>query len=148
MVLLAVLLAVSVAAFVLWPTDEDRIRGLVKEGARAVEAEDLDALMSKISFSYSDRHGLSYLIIKKQMQERFKRFSDIIVQYEGLEVIVAEDDTARAAMDLRVIATMGPDRGYFVGDIKEPVRLELWLRRGGSVKRWLVVNSTGYWGGY
>jgi hypothetical protein len=46
-------------------------------------------------------------------------------------------------MDVRVIATMGDARGYYIGDIREPSGLRLDLEKGPTGK-WLIVK--GAWG--
>lgn len=144
--LLVLLVATPVLLYLLWPSDEARIRKLVGEAARAAEAGDLGGVMSHVSFNYSDERGLSYLLIKKKLEGKFRTYSDIVVDYENLRVEVGEGgEGAAASMDLRVIATFGVnDRGYVLGDIGTPAGLELKLRKGGPLNRWQVVSSSGF----
>jgi len=144
--LLVVLIVSPVVLYLLWPTEEARIRKLVREAARAAEAGDVEGVMSKVSFSYQDEHGLSYAVIKRNLGEKFKLFSDIEVEYENLRVEVDEEGKeAEAAMDLRMIATAGDnDRGYVLGDVENPARLKLRLRKGGPLNKWLVVSASGF----
>jgi hypothetical protein len=146
MALLVLLVVAPVLLYLLWPSDEARIRKLVAEAARAVEAEDLKGVMSHVSFNYSDEQGMSYLLIKKNLERKFRTYSGIEVDYENLRVEVGEGgEGARADMDLRVIATFGGnDRGYVLGDLGDPVALELRLRKGGPLNRWQVVSASGF----
>lgn len=144
--LLFILIVSPVIIYLLWPTEEARIRKLVKEASRSVEAEDVDGVMSKVSYGYQDEHGLSYAVIKKSLAQKFKFYSDIEVEYENLEIEVDnERDEATASMDLRVIATFGEaDRGYVLGDLQDPARLGLRLKKGGPLNKWLVVGASGF----
>jgi hypothetical protein len=144
-ILLFILIILPVVIYLIWPTDEARIKKLIKEAISAVEKEDIDGVMSKVSFNYHDEYGQSYLLLKRNLERQFRRFSDIEVEYENLEIEV-KDDTATASMDMRVIATLGEDRGYFLGDIKEPVHLVLEFEKT-PVKKWLVLKASGfdYW---
>ncbi|GAB4390550.1 MAG: hypothetical protein Kow0025_23330 [Thermodesulfovibrionales bacterium] len=134
--LLALALA---AAWLLRPGDASRIRALIREAASAVEREDAGGVMAAISFGFRDERGRGYLELRKALEDRFRRYSDIVVEYEGLEVAV-EDGRATATMGLRVIATLGGTRGYYLGDIREPVRLRLALEKGPTGK-WLISGA-------
>ena len=64
--ILTFLLIISpVLIYFLWPSDESRIKKLVKEGATAVEKEEIDNVMAKVSFNYQDEKGFNYILIKK-----------------------------------------------------------------------------------
>lgn len=138
-IVLLLLVIAAVAVYLFWPGDEARIKKLIKEGARAIEQEDIDAVMDRVSYNYRDEHGLSYLLLKRTIERQFTRYEDIVVEYENLEVDV-KDDEAEARMDLRVIATWGVDRGYYLGDIKEPAHLTLELEKS-PARRWLIRGS-------
>lgn len=143
--LLFLLMLSPVLIYVFWPTEEAKIRKLIREAAGAVEAEDVEGVMSKISYNYQDERGLSYLVIKKSLEQRFQFYSDIEVEYDNVKIEVNEDKTeATAALDLRVIATFGQsDRGYVFGDIQNPARPKLLLKKGGALNRWLVMETSG-----
>ena len=109
-----------------------------------MEKEDIDGVMSKISYNYRDEYGLSYLILKKQLQRKFKAYSDIEFDYENLTVeVFNETEEAAAAMDLRVIAMSGEQMGYVIGG-DGPALLKLRLKKGGPLKRWQVVEASGF----
>jgi hypothetical protein len=126
--------------YFLWPSDESRIKKLIKEGAAAVEKKEVDNVMSKVSFNYQDDHGFTYILLKRVFEEQFKRMSGIKVEYENLTIEV-KDKSASASFDLRVIATIGNDTGYYIGDIKNPVRMKLFLEK--ERVSWLVIKTEG-----
>jgi hypothetical protein len=138
-IIILLLVIAGAAAYLLWPSDEARIKKLVKEEVRAVEEEDIDKVMDRVSYNYADEHGLSYLLLKRTVERQFDRYSDMVVEYENLEVDV-KDGRASARMDLRVIATWGEDRGYYLGDVKEPARLVLELEKS-PARKWLITKS-------
>jgi hypothetical protein len=133
--------AVISALFLLWPSDETRIRKLFKEGAAALEAGDIDKVMGKISFNYRDDYGMTYLTLRETLKREFQRLSDIGVEYGDLNVRV-EDATALAEVALRVVATSGNETGYIVGDIRTPLPLRFTLERERT--KWLVVKAEGF----
>jgi hypothetical protein len=138
--LLMLLIISPVVIYFIWPTDEGRIKKLFREGAKAVEARKVDDVMSKVSFSYSDRYGLSYLALKQGMERQFKLMSNIKVEYDITKLEV-KDKTAIAGMDLRVIASYGADTGYVVGDAARPAHLIFSLEKGPT--GWLISSSEG-----
>ena len=129
-----------VIVYFLWPSDQARIKRLFKEGAKAVEARKVDDVMSKISYSYTDRHGLSYLALKQGMERVFKEMQNIRVEYEITQIDV-RDKTATAGIDVRVIASYGKDTGYVLGDAARPAHLEFSLEKERT--SWLITGSEG-----
>ncbi|MBI5188286.1 MAG: hypothetical protein HZA07_04340 [Nitrospirae bacterium] len=138
--LLSLIIIAPIILYLLWPSDEGRIKRLFKEGSKAVEREDLDNVMSKVSFNYRDDYGLTYLYIKESMKSVFEQMSDIKIEYENLEIKV-NDATATADMDVRVIATIGNDTGYIVGELPKPVHLKFILEKERT--KWLVTKTEG-----
>lgn len=135
------LAALITAAILLWPSDENRIKKLFKEGAKAIEAKDIEKTMSKVSYNYRDDYGMTYLYLKETLKRQFDALSDIAVEYENLKITVSEN-TAIAEIDLRVIATVGNDTGYIIGDVKAPLRLKFTLEKERT--KWLIVKSEGF----
>lgn len=135
------LVALATAAFLLWPSDENRIKKLFKEGAEAIEAEDIEKTMSNVSYNYRDDYGMTYLYLKETLKRQFDALADIDVEYENLKIDISEK-TAIAEMDLRVIATLGNDTGYIIGDVKAPLRLKFTLEKDRT--NWLIVKSEGF----
>ncbi|MBM4146338.1 MAG: hypothetical protein FJ240_08715 [Nitrospira sp.] len=134
------LLLTPVILYLLWPSDESRIKKLFKEGSAAIEKEDLEAVMSKVSFNYQDEYGFNYLYIKKMMKHVFQQMSDIKVEYENLRINVA-DKTATAAMDVMVLATISGNTGYVLGDLAKPAHLKFTLEKERS--KWSVIKTEG-----
>ena len=138
--LLIVLFISPVIIYLLWPTDESRIRKLFKEGSKAVEARNVDEVMSKVSYNFSDEHGLSYITLKQGIERTFKEMSGIRIEYE-IKDIKVKDEKASAQMDIRVIATRGNDTGYFLGDAARPAQLKFSLEKERT--KWLVTSVQG-----
>jgi hypothetical protein len=137
---LALLILSPVIIYFLWPTDESRIRKLFREGAAAVEQEKLDDVMSKVSFSYTDKQGLAYITIKEGMRRVFQQMSGIKIEYE-IKNISVKGATAAADLDLRVIASYGTDTGYVIGDAAEPGHVKFFLEKERAA--WLVAGTEG-----
>ncbi|RJQ40485.1 MAG: hypothetical protein C4550_03485 [Nitrospiraceae bacterium] len=139
-ILLFLLIISPVLIYFLWPSDEARIKKLIKEGATAVEKEEIDNVMAKVSFSYQDEKGLTYILIKKVLESQFKSLSGIKIEYENLRIEVKEK-LATAEFDLRVIATIGSRTGYIIGDLQTPARIKLFLEKERTT--WLVIKTEG-----
>jgi hypothetical protein len=139
-VILFIFFALPIILYLLWPSDESRIKKLFKEGSQAIEKKELDAVMSKVSFNYRDEYGLTYLYIKELMKSVFQRMNDIKIEYENLDIKV-NDKNATADMDIRILATIGNDTGYILGDLAKPVHLKFTLEK--ERIKWLVIKTEG-----
>jgi hypothetical protein len=138
--ILFLLLLTPVILYLIWPSDESRIKKLFKEGSAAIEKEDLETVMSKVSFNYQDEYGFNYLYIKETMKHVFQQMSDIKVEYENLKINVA-DKTATADMDVMVLATISANTGYVLGDLAKPAHLKFTLEKERS--KWSVIKTEG-----
>ena len=139
-ILIFILILSPIIIYFLWPSDESRIKKLIKEGVAAVEKEEVDNVMSKVSFNYQDDRGMTYILIKKILTEQFKPLSGIKIEYENLKIEVKEK-LATAEFDLRVIAAIGSQTGYIIGDLKTPARIKLFLEK--ERDSWLVTKTEG-----
>jgi len=137
---LFILIVTPVIIYLLWPSDESRIKKLFKEGSQSIEKEDLKTVMSKVSFNYRDESGFTYLYLKEFMETIFKQMDDIKVEYENIEITV-QDNTASADMDVLILATMGNNTGYILGDLSEPAHLTFTLEKERT--KWLVIKTEG-----
>lgn len=139
-IFIALLIIAPIVAYFLWPSDEARIKKLIREGAAAIEAEKTDEVMKKIALHYQDDHGLSYLLLKQGMERLFKQMDKIQIEHEirGIEV---EGQKATADVEVRVIATSGTDTGYIVGDAGKAQTLRFHLEKERAT--WLVVRTDG-----
>ncbi|MGD0887187.1 MAG: hypothetical protein ABSA46_20275 [Thermodesulfovibrionales bacterium] len=126
------------AAYLLWPSNESRIRKLFNEGAKALERKDLDTVMSKVSYNYQDEYGMTYLYLKETLKREFANLSDITVECEDLKIQIT-DDTAIAELKLRILATSGIETGYILGDIKTPLFLRFTLEK--TRAKWLITKT-------
>jgi uncharacterized lipoprotein YehR (DUF1307 family) len=140
LILLFILFTLSLIIYLSWPSDESRIKKLFKEGSKAIEKEDLDGVMSKVSYNYQDDYGLTYLYIKENMKRIFQQLNDIKIEYENLSIKV-NNKVATADMDVRIIATMGNDTGYILGDLDKPAHLKFTLEK--ERVKWLVIKTEG-----
>ncbi len=131
------LLCSALAVYLLWPSDESRIRSLFTEGAKAFESKDLEGVMSKVSYNYRDDYGMTYLSVKEFIKREIGMLSDIEVEYDGPEIRISKD-RAEADLSVRVVATCGNETGYIIGTIKDPLRLRFTLEKERG--KWLVVN--------
>jgi len=139
-ILLFLLIISPVLIYFLWPSDEARIKKLIKEGAEAIEKKEIDKVMAKVSFNYQDEKGLTYILIKQILGSQFKALSGIKIEYENLKIEVKEK-LATAEFDLLVIATIGNQTGYIIGDLKTPARIKLFLEK--ERVSWLVIKTEG-----
>ncbi len=137
---LAVLILSPLIIYFLWPSDENRIKNLFREGAKAIEQEKIDDVMSKVSFNYSDDRGLAYITLKEGMGRVFQQMSGIKIDYE-IKNITIKDRTASADLDIRVIASYGQDTGYVVGDAAKPAHMKFSLEKERT--KWLVNRTDG-----
>jgi hypothetical protein len=137
---LAILILSPLIIYFLWPSDENRIKKLFREGAKAIELEKIDDVMSKVSFNYTDDHGLTYLFIKKGVENVLKQMDGIKIEYE-IKTITIKDKTAAADLDIRVTASYGQDAGYAVGDAATPAHVKFFLEKERA--KWLVIKTEG-----
>jgi hypothetical protein len=137
---IAFLVLSPVIIYFLWPSDESRIKKLFREGVKAVESKKTDDIMSKVSFNYTDEHGMSYLVLKQSVERVFSQTTNIMVECE-LKQMDIKGDSATVGMDIRVIATSGNDTGYFVGDAARSAHMTFTLEKERT--KWLVTRTEG-----
>jgi hypothetical protein len=134
------IIIIPLVVYLLVPSDASRIKKLFKEGSKAVEGEDIDAVMSKVSFNYRDEYGFTYMYVKESMKSVFRRWGDIKIEYENLKTDI-KGKTAVADMDVRVTASIGDNTGYVIGDLTKPVHLTFTLEKERT--KWLVTKTEG-----
>jgi hypothetical protein len=139
-IFLIILIMAPVMIYVLWPSDESRIRKLFRQGAEAVEQEKIDGVMAKVSFNYTDEYGFTYLFIKEGMTKLFQGMDNIKIEYEITRIEITEK-AAVAELDLRVLATHGSDTGYIAGDLSKPFHMKFSLEKERT--KWLVTKTEG-----
>jgi hypothetical protein len=134
------IIILPVVVYLLVPSDASRIKKLFKEGAKAIEREDIDAVMSRLSFNYRDEYGFTYLYVRESMKSVFRQWGDIKIEYENLKIDI-KDKTALADMDVRVVASIGDNTGYVLGDLMKPVHLQFTIKKERT--KWLVTKTEG-----
>jgi hypothetical protein len=65
---------------------------------------------------------------------------DIKIEYENLEIKI-NDKNATADTDLRIVATVGNNTGYIMGDLAKPAHLRFILEKERG--KWLVTKTEG-----
>ena len=138
--ILFLIILIPIILYFLWPSDESRIKKLFKEGSKAIEKEDLDGVMSKVSYNYQDDYGLTYLYIKENMKRIFQQLDDIKIEYENLKITISKN-IATAGIDVRVVATIGNNTGYILGDLDKAVHLKFTFEKVRA--KWLVIKTEG-----
>ena len=139
-ILLGILIIIPIFIYILWPSDKNRIKKLFKEGAQAVIEENLEDVMSNVSYHYSDVQGISYLLLQKGFERSFKQLDDFIIEYEIKDMSIT-DTRATVKLDLSVIATYGQDTGYILGDAGEHRETVFYLEKERTT--WLVIKTEG-----
>ncbi|MBA4371546.1 MAG: hypothetical protein C0402_01650 [Thermodesulfovibrio sp.] len=130
--------------YLLWPSDESRIRKLFKKGAKAIQEEKPEEVMAAVSFNYTDEHGLSYLFLKEGTTRFFAQADNIKVDYviTGIDI---KKETAAVAVEVKVAAGLPGEKGrgpaYIAGDAAKPVQMKFHLEKERST--WLVIRTEG-----
>jgi hypothetical protein len=135
------LVLLPVLVYVFWPGAEAQIKKAINSSIEAAEAGDAKGVMANVSLNYHDDHGMSYLYLKKVIENEMKRYSNIKVEVVSLKVRVI-GEKAYASLQVRVIAT-GPDgaRGYWLGDIDNPFFMELEMKNE-KPRGWKVYSGS------
>jgi hypothetical protein len=139
-IFLVLLFAAPVIIYLLFPSDKSRIRKLFREGAAAVEAKKTEDVMAKVSFSYADEHGLTYLYLQKVFERVFAQMDNMKVEYDIKDIDIS-GDSATADLDIRVIAGRGQETGYVAGDAAKPLHIKFFLEK--EHMKWLVAKTEG-----
>lgn len=130
-----------------YPSDENRIRKVIRESRKAVVSEDHDGLMEHISYAYADDGGNNYLLLKNTVRKVFNRFDGIDIEMDIMKLSVT-DDRAEAELAVRIAASAardqgghGPGREYIVGDPTEKATLMVHFEK--SMGTWLISGVEG-----
>lgn len=139
-ILLCLLILSPIIIYFLWPSDENRIKKLFREGAKAIEDRKIEDVMSKVSYNYTDEYGLNYIYMKEAMTKIFERMDNFSVEYK-INKIEVKENAATAEVEVRIIASAGQDTGYIVGDAGKPVVVIFFLDKVRT--KWLVNKTEG-----
>ena len=133
----------AAVVFVIYPTDEKRIKRVIAGSEEALLKEDIDGLFEFISYNYQDDYGDSYLILKKRMQIVFKRLDDIEIEKNLLGITVNEK-SAEADLNVKVIASEGELREYIIGDAVTWQGIKVYFEK--SPYKWKIVKVADLFG--
>lgn len=147
--LLLTVVVVSLAVYLLFPSDEVRILRVIADGEKAIESEDREGTLSHISLQYRDDMDLTYPLVKRILTDSFTRFENFEVTLHTTPAITVQDGAARAVFDITVRATLRPaqgrllqgSRGYLVGSAEEPSHLTLTFAKERFA--WRVIKTEG-----
>ena len=137
---LVILIVAPALGYLLWPSDESRIKKVFRQGSAAIEQEKIDEVMARVSFNYTDEYGLTYLYIREGMTRIFQNLDNIKVEHE-VKRIEIKDKTATAELEIRVLATRGSETGYIAGDLPKPLQMKFYLEKERTT--WLVTKTEG-----
>lgn len=137
---LIIAIAIPVIIYFLLPSEEKRIKKLLREGSAAVEKEDIDSVMYKVSYHYKDEYGFNYIYIKELLERIFMRFENIRIEYDVIKIDIAKD---KAIVEVNVIvsAYSGENFHYLLGEITNPANIRLSLEK--ERMKWLIVTVYG-----
>src|SRR3990172_2202845 len=137
--LLAVL-AVGVIGFWYWNSPERRIRGVLTDSEAAVQAEDLDRVMSHISLQYRDDQGLAYLPLKRLMKMAFDQFEGLDVRLSDIRIDIKKDQ-ALVQADLEVLVVQQHEKAYLMGSREQPLPIRISLAN--QTLKWKILSVNG-----
>jgi len=133
----ALLIIAAVLLYAFYPTDRKRIKMVIEKSAVAIMQENIDQLMEHISFNYKDLYGGNYLILRKRMEQTFKRYDDLEISAEVMKVTVKEDQ-AVAGLKMSVIGSEGSGRGYVIGSAEGDEEIDVYMEK--SPYEWKVTK--------
>ena len=143
----ALLFICAVLAYVLYPTDENRIRKTLTNAGESVASEDIDGVMKFISFNYADDFGNNYLMLRKTLQSVFKRLDGIDIEKSIIKISVG-DKKAESELSVRVAASASlgsqgneTDKGYIIGDAVDAAKIKVYFEK--SLNKWLINRVEG-----
>jgi hypothetical protein len=122
-------------------SEEARIRKGVKEGAQAIEAEDVGKCLKHVSLHYKDEYGLTYMGVKGLLTRIFQEFDAFEIVLRNLRITFLDKEVASTTFDLKVKVSYGGQRVYLLGSEDFSNRIELsFIKKGG---RWKVTQVEG-----
>jgi hypothetical protein len=143
----AILFFGAVLVYLFYPTDENRIRKVIRNGEKAAVAEDIDGLMDSFSYNYIDDYGNGYLKLKKRFEAVFKRLDNIEIE-KNLRGITIDESRAEAEIQIRVIASSssgrgrnGQDKKYIIGYPEDTETIKVSFAK--SPHKWLITGFKG-----
>jgi hypothetical protein len=136
----AVIVAVAVVIWQVYPTEKRKLRNYIGYLERAVETEKTDEILSNIDPAYRDSNGMTYDEISRVITQFFLQVDSIKIQMSGLEVridsVAAEDVVfASCSLGLRVIGRYEGERVLVLGGIVKPSPVRAFFKKHGKLYR-------------
>jgi hypothetical protein len=143
----ALLFLCAVSVYFYYPSDENRIRKVIRNCEKAAVTEDIDGLMDSFSYNYIDDYGNGYLKLKKRFEAAFKRLDNIEIE-KNLRGITIDESEAQAELQIRVIASSssgrggkGQDKKYIIGYPEDTETIRISFAK--SAHKWLITGFEG-----
>jgi hypothetical protein len=130
--------AVAGAFFLFRSSPEKAVERLLRKGAAAIEAEDMDRLAPLISLGYRDDLGLGYAALRGSFEYVFSQFSGIAIDYR-VTSITPGNDTVTANVTVWGRGVWMDETQNIAGSESEPVPLSLLCRK--ELLKWKVIGS-------
>jgi hypothetical protein len=137
---LLVVIVLGVIGFLSWDSPERGIRAVLSDSQAAVEAKDLNRVMSHVSLQYRDEQGLAYLSMKRLMKMAFDRFEGLDVRLSDIRIDISKDK-ALVQVDLEVFVVSRNEKAYLIGSQQEPVPIRIALAK--ESMKWKILSVNG-----
>ncbi len=87
-------LIIAIAAFFLWPSSDDpsEIEKVLNKMITAGQNGVYEGVTEHVSFEYRDDYGATYFVVKKIVQNVFKKFDKFETKYNNLSVTMNETE--------------------------------------------------------
>lgn len=132
--------AAVIVGFLYWSSPERRIRAVLSDGEAAIEAKDLDRVMSHVSLQYRDERGFAYLTVKKLLRMACDEFEGFDLRLGNVHIDVQENG-AVIQTDLEVLIIAQGKKAYLIGSREGPVPIRITMAK--ETMRWLVQSVDG-----
>lgn len=146
--LLILIVVALVILFIYFPRGDDpeEIEAVFDEMKEAAENKDADAAAEYFSLQYKDEYGATYHVLKKVIENTFRKYDSIRVSYSGLSVIFSENESGdkEASANLDVIVT-GQSSGMsrdLIGSEESPDNITVTLEKSG-LGGWKIMGVEG-----
>jgi hypothetical protein len=137
---LLALVICGVIGFWYWNSPERRIRTVLSESEAAVEAKDLDRVMSHVSLQYRDDQGLAYLPLRKLMKLAFDQFEGLDVRLSDIRIDINKEQAIVRA-DLEVLVVSRNEKADLIGSRQEPIPIRIALTN--ETLKWKIISVNG-----
>ncbi|MBE0433746.1 hypothetical protein IBX73_09830 [candidate division WOR-3 bacterium] len=129
-------LLIAALVWVLYPTEQRKLKSEIGSLRRAVERESTDEVIKRIDPAYEDAHGLTHAGLVPVIEQFFAGVDSINVQMSGLKVTidsVGRDKTifASCSLGVRLLARFEGERVLAFGGIVRPGTVRAWFHKTG-----------------